>query len=949
MRDTPRQDRLPLALRSLALMAILSAIGSCSPTLSNTCTEHQHCLAGEECKDGVCVPSDDTTPGDVATDPDVTPGDSGDPRLDETGEEPDITDSQDMDADLDSERGDSGDGDDSEEEIVDGNDLDSEEPTCSDGLERFATQLTLAIQERCFGDEGCDDWDPAPVGQNCATGFRANQLIEMPLRNGLIDESVLAYFSFDNAENRFENYGLHPVEMDSHGTHPLGIVNDGLEFTSTGADIVGLPGELTHWTLAFWFKPEPIFRTVVESVLFSSDESSDTFGSDTEYLDILYSRVVGEGEDLETSLTISPFVLFTENVTLTVGLGDYGDLEGWYHLVVTGAPNRSPILYLDGRPVQDAWEGVSAPSVFPESTIAVLGNRGPLSNRSLDDSFAGSVDEFLLLGRAMSPMEVEVLFQSKRPYGSIFTEDIERGRDFSDVRVVQVSSSGGAKFVAADIVGVRPGPPPDMAEGSCYLDFDGADDGDPATNCSDADDAESAGVVFTSQGPFDNQGDRGRKLTDAESYFDITVSDPIDWTSRNRAIEFWFKGSNPGIVFEMGLYLGLTFVEEQAVLSISGEAFDVSLKADDLWHHVAITFESPDLGGQVRLFVDGLEDEPGRDGCGELPIASLNPGEHYFRFGSAVEDSFEGLIDDFVFHSDYRHAEEIRRRATPALPVMRFEVDAADTGEGEACPARFHEYRLVMGNEDVTPPSDRRTEDGCIGVLSRCHGYLGWWRFDDDTGTAWDATSNEFHFSNGACSAPDNLPGLYGQASLIDEGTCLKTRVPHDGLHRDFRDGIAIEAIFDPRSLANSVLMSQRNSTQVEWEIGFDSDSRPIFSYTADGSLYTYENTDEPGLSSNGWVFLALSYQYGDGTAELFIDGEMRTLSSTSAPRSPPNKGADLFLGSNGIDEIAIAAEVEEIRVLDHELGNGEALSVPPLRVLWPEREEFRAEPICVE
>lgn len=945
---------------SLAVLILQISLVSCSPTLENRCDDDDQCLAGEACRGKVCV-AVDAEGSDVATDPDVdnTPTDSRDLPNDEVdspdevdGDDPNTDPESDQDLDQEPELvdGEPVDADTAEAETVDLDDGDESESPCL----HFNNQLAIAFEERCLGDgDDCEDWATAFSEPSCTSGVRLNQLIELPLMNGLVDSSVLAYFPFDKPAAPYENQVATAVLLSGPDSFEDGLVGDTLYLSeSDNADFSNLPGVLTHWSLAFWFKPDPEDPITGEVVLFSTKEPETDEGVDTDYIEVLFiMRDNGDQPD-EPSLRVQVHVEGEANGIADVDLVDYGRSDGWYHFLVTGSPDNTPAIFIDGRLVPDPWEGSVAP-IFPDSAVAVLGNRGAADGREVEDNFIGSIDEFLLLNRAMSPIEASILYQNEKPYGSYLTEGVETQPNFADVRVAEVSSTGTNTFVASDIVGVRPGPPPDLAAESCYLSFDAPDDGDPIANCFGADDVLSAETRASTSGRFGYNGDRSLKLNGPEAYFDIGVDDELNRETASRTIEFWFRASEAGAVFSMGMYLSMTLFADEAILYLSGEEIEVGLQPDDQWHHVAVALDSEELDGQVRVFVDGREEGPGcQDGCPDLP-ALLNPDGTYFRFGSAVEDSFEGLVDDFVFHSGYRYPEEIRRRAVPALPVIRFRVDAQDTGEEEedSCPARFLDYRLVLGNhETVEPTTERGVDADCIGLLSRCNGYIGWWRFEDST-TIRDSTSNEFHFTDTSSSDYASAPGLYGRAGVIDASTAFAAPIPDEALHRGYGDGLAIEAVFDPRTLADGVMLSLRTDDAIEWELAFDSDSRPIFKYTALDNSYPFANTAVVGIGPGDWASLAISHEFGTESVTVQANDRDWVLERLGVPRSAgPDLGARLYLGSNGTGDPAFDAEIEEIRILDHTLGAGESLTVPPLRALWPQVENpFSDEAICVD
>jgi len=183
---------------------------------------------------------------------------------------------------------------------------------------------------------------------------------------------------------------------------------------------------------------------------------------------------------------------------------------------------------------------------------------------------------------------------------------------------------------------------------------------------------------------------------------------------------------------------------------------------------VACTFDGHDL----RLVVDGRPD--GWVQTSLHPTCNAAPVSVGWGPWSASDGpSFPGVLDDVLIHSVAKSPDYLYRRAHPGVPTVRFlaHTTPLPLGDGRF---PFRDYRLHWGNPDAEAvPAILTGPDGatrCVGLLSPCLGYAGWWRFDEGAGlVAFDASTGRHAGSlQGAGGPPAWVAGVDGLALAFD-------------------------------------------------------------------------------------------------------------------------------------------------------------------------------------
>lgn len=885
----------------------------CSPTLSERCENDGHCLVGEYCQiptgaTGHCVEGQ----RDVGTELDVTPG--GVPADDDFEVDTDLVDST----------GGEEDGDESVssdvvdvEVAVDGANPDEVDAGSCPTENRYAYTMEVPIGEYCGAGSPSSCEEPTADLANCVQSAYAAQLIEVPLRNGILDASVSVYYTFERVDESgswlSEVNGRIASQTDA-STGPQALsqaaYGDSLSFTA-GAAASG-----RDWTLAFWFRIED--WSDGSGTLLSTRESAE----DGTFLELSYQFDEFEGE---LSFQLSG----EEGGSSEMSIPDH---TSWHHLALTSEKGGALLVYLDGRPAQLVH---TLPSFLMNESQFHFGYDGQHTSGIL-----GGIDEVIFMHRALSPLEVRTMEESAEGFGQQLLP--EAAPDLLDVRLL--SGDGLATPEPFEIVGVRPGPPPGFNdEIDCYINFNNIElepDDDvteartglihPSGSCFGPARGEYRGehLVDTEfSGRFGYDQDRAIKLSEND-FFEIPWAPPDSLDSADFALEFWVRADQEGIILELG-NITISETDSGSFEVAAGSSLPIGDSAG--WHHLALIVTN----ATIVLVVDGkpspnLCEDDGMD-CTSFSFG-LTP---RLSFGSPSGGSFAGRIDDFVLFQGERHVEEFRRRSTPSIPVLRFFAETKDGGEG--CPQQFPNYAIAYGNSDPVNLSDRSSASQCVGLLSHCDGYVAWWRFDQTESRALDdLTSNGIHLA------------------ASDEG--MPTIVHHD-------TGRAL-ALLDPQDDGSRRLYGNRTGdTDIHWETGESVTIDATFVADSDGIILAYEDSDgfaEFALlvtDANALLFcsadlgaaeevcyvtsvstitrgqphhVTVSLTFGEDSATAWLDGEPPlTMAANFEPEGLSLPTASIFMvGSHQSGANGLNGSIGEARILSRPPATNEHLGL---------------------
>ncbi|MGJ8697084.1 MAG: LamG-like jellyroll fold domain-containing protein [Verrucomicrobiaceae bacterium] len=181
---------------------------------------------------------------------------------------------------------------------------------------------------------------------------------------------------------------------------------DALDFSPNGSRVrVTIPGEFQQITFSTWARIDSLDRQFNALFLTDNYEEGEPHWQLTSGGELFFSVRLG-GDKLH-------------HINLSPSLWNHAASEQWLHLVTTfDAPSRTTVHYLNGSEI--SREQAPADKAVPAIRIgnAQIGNWGlPTKN---DPGFAvrnlnGRLDEFAIFSTALSPSQVQSLYQSGKP------------------------------------------------------------------------------------------------------------------------------------------------------------------------------------------------------------------------------------------------------------------------------------------------------------------------------------------------------------------------------------------------------------------------------------------------------------------------------------------------------------------------------------------------------
>lgn len=719
---------------------------ACAPDLNQyNCDDDADCGVGQICVEGRCAPGQ--TVVDVENDESVS-----DTELD-TADIPGNTDA-----------------------IEDSDVLELAGDQDADVTPMCWSSLNVGLFEPCEGVE-----DECVNGQRSTSSWdRLNEPVEVPLVNGINDVSVLAYFNFDELSALTANTGrggdgITATIEPPCGEDPLTTCLDGLDVSNLDNSLELTDGRqleidlsddslsgAEEWSILLWFNvcgPLPTQSHIPLLTALDGDQSRLEIGLGFGELSLSMKTASAE----EYSGTLLQIAIISD-ANCQYDISEASDAS--FSLAVVQPPNEIPQVFINGELVPwDEWEP-EAPDAFPSCDTIIVGG-----DRTSSD-IEGEVDEVIVVRRALWPYEIRTYVQSRSPFGSNLFSDSDWDptdpqstdgslpqADFDDLRITMADSDYPVPF---EVIGARPFSDgfQTLRSSTVYENFDWT----TGVGRFGWDRAPDFGVL-------DGQYQEGLAIDISSFPFGESDEFTVDlWVSvRKVGTIFSYKNQNGGEItiesFEdpphFGFRVYLTDTEENPRIVVASDPF---LTLEDRWHHLAFVHR-PDIStDRFALFIDGLR---ANDPSPEATLGEMRPfGEDSpFGIGGMVNeygvdpDGFEGRVDDLVIHDWALDDELIRRRAQPLIPMVRFLAKAeADTD--------YPQYSLEWGEvDDFLPPMFRfdtedeeqvdrcaestmfdDTEACCVGLLSSCVGYIGWWRFDEGRGvTLLDASSANLH------------------------------------------------------------------------------------------------------------------------------------------------------------------------------------------------------------
>ena len=591
---------------------------------------------------------------------------------------------------------------------------------------------------------------------------RTHEPVEIPLANGIIDDSVVGYWKLDDGT---------AIDYSGNGNH--GVVNGAVAgegaFENTDGGMV-FDGEndsvqfgnsvlsgLTAGTWSFWLATE---YAGPEAHLVVQDEPGTNDGD---------ARIILEGGKVTLGVSSPSLLSLESNAVVNTGT--------WHHVAVSWEAGLVA-MYVDG--VRDAQIAGDLTWGGEQDLVVGSNSAGTMA------FFPGSIDEVIIFNRALSPDEVETYYRSSAPYGTKFVPGSQA--DFDDVRVTETTGDGDVNETVkrARIIGPRV-----HSDTPCPM---GEDDGSWADRddlCGvvaywrlDGDAKDVTGVYDgVNDGATEGRGrfgDVGGGMefdgNASSSVIDIpAVPDPVELM--DYTVEGWVRadslpgaatylvdtGTTPypsGLSIDLVMAGGTYLLRHGVAPCCDVDGVDIFYRAIaevplvlGTWHHYAAVRR----GAVLEMYFDGIpvaweKGAPSESNLEALtkPITLLGSDKGRLGGYAAGADGggsyyLDGAIDEVIIHNVAKSPDYIYHRARPGVPKVRFlaNTEVLNQGTEEAPSYPLRGYKMYWGDDAADavmpfvsslPQAPDVVADRCYGLLNGCHGYAGWWRFNEGSG-----------------------------------------------------------------------------------------------------------------------------------------------------------------------------------------------------------------------
>ena len=793
---------------------------------------------------------------------------------------------------------------------------------------------------------------------------RTAEPVELPLANGLLDNSVIGYWKLDRDTNDASANGNAGTRVGGEWTDgqfgraiELDGDDDHLEMDATTMD------GLHEYTVSLWFRPQ------------------NTMDGAYPRADLYYRRTTNYDCTMQITYELGKLLLEYKNWKSGEISASYAvniSAGQWHHLAYAKTTNNEMLGWLDGQLLTDAemggW-GNPSPEVL-EGLQMHFGQR-PDGNYN----FAGSMDEIVIFSRALTSEDIALYYASNQPYGTNYVPGAQA--DFDDVRVIEqlAEDEYGEDYVTRSRV-IGPKPHSDTWCPGNYVDM-------PAEEIPGIRDREDMCGVLA-YWPLDGHGgdvteqhngevmgtqtvrgrfgdEEGALHFGAEEY--VSAPQVFVGQIQELTMEAWFRldpESLPGgseyaqgwrrIFRQSGNYndftlrvsmfdsFGADTLKLQYLSGGNGEDWEmltaalvpVSTFRNGTWHHMAGTFDH----GTARLYLDGilLTENFDSGSLGDTIDADLNftdvrIGRSHYDPGPA--EHFPGAIDEVIIHRVAKSSDYFLNRANPAVPKIRFLANTMvkvmeDPATGDpSYPLR--DYQLRWGDTDVgmRPPfvSAFQGEEHCYGLLNKCFGYAGWWRFNESGGSTFvDSGMGRYHGRTEADFT--RIPGLDGNAVYLDQDVI---EVPGSAESFDLKR-FTVEAtvrVVSGGALVNKGWAGDPENTTYRLDFGNEGTVDSGFEY--DEGEVNVSLTSEVGFGANEWGSGQVTYD-GASLAVYVNGGEPLSLEEEGTPGA---NDRDLILGADildiGVSVNHFEGDVDDIRIMNRGLAPDEFLHLPRL------------------
>jgi len=825
--------------------------------------------------------------------------------------------------------------------------------------------LVLNLYEPCadispaFKDGACTPGEPA-YPDHSSSWRRTDEPFEVPLVNGILDDSVIAYYPLDgNGTDRSLSQNHASIEggvAPSEGA--FGAEPQGMEFDGSGRMIAPHNPLMNFgagsFTVMLWLKHDPTNQGKAafgyRSHLAPGDSGNPLHDAGWE-VDITAEGVPALWMQTKTASSCGT-TLASEEV-------DDGE---WHHVAFVRIEGKRVFAYVDGR-----LSGQKELDIVPCDLLEFEGLPSVgTSNVNSTWKWLGGIDDVLVFGRPLSPFEIGSYYHSAKPYGYSLVPDAQP--DLDDIRLTEQAAGGAAAEVAHEIIGPRP-----HSDSPCPM---AQDDGTWA----DRDDlcgvvaywqlnGNLSDLMGSPQGSYlDAPLDAAGRMGDADGakQFDGVNDGAVLWKDREFefgdqfTVEFWVNTDQASFPAEARIFVNTAsgvkchdcgwFITQSRAdwdegpdklhfgLRWSGELgleLASSSKVNDgAWHHVAVVRE----GATGSLFFDGVLEAQSENSDIPDQFDGGNPVTLFHSFHNVYQKNANfsaGSLDELIMHDVAKSADYIYRRANPGLPSVRFLVDTEVQANGEGH-YDYKKYTLKWGDEDaehVVPLVEDTTNvnggNACVGLLSPCNGYAGWWRFNEGEGTmAVDSSTLKVHGQ--IPSAPSWVGGLAG-AALSGAGSWIT--VPHQEAH-------------DVSNFTVESALRLANVSEVVYPLKKD-DSYTLFFYEGNPRAYAKVNGVDTYAQSGNQVSAAEWYRFAasyDGSVlSALLDYEIIAQESSAGVVSANTKDIRMGLDSVGAGGF-FSGVLDDVRLMNRSLTADEMLH-DPMTQTWG--LPYQCVPLC--
>ena len=269
---------------------------------------------------------------------------------------------------------------------------------------------------------------------------------------------------------------------------------------------------------------------------------------------------------------------------------------------------------------------------------------------------------------------------------------------------------------------------------------------------------------------------------------------------------------------------------------------------------------------------------------------------------------------------------------TGALPTGVTFVDNHDGTPRSRHPGGGHRRHLPLTITAANGVGSDATQSFTLTVNPATPTLVGYWRFDDGTGTVATDSSGQQPPNNGTLVAgPTWTTGKVGGALALDGSNDLVD--VHDSPSLEISGGITLAAWIKPNAVATQRVITKDYGTANGYELSLSSSGHAFvrFDQATSGDTYRLDANASYPTDGNTWVHLAATY---DGaTIKIYVNGVLDNSKATTFTIGTNN--VDLGLGADvgsGSGTNTLKGQMDEVRIYNRALSDQDiqALTVSP-------------------